>query len=516
MQTFDDLSPVEMDPQNEDVIAFLSQVHGQPAGAEPTPEQASQALARVRQRLLTARLELLEVVGESERVPEQTLRLLETAHEPEEVPLPHAVSVLPAHRRGWQRRFSLLAASLTLMLVVGSMLVVFNLASPGPAGSGQQAVYAFTGGWLQKFDAQTGALFWKKQILPDNLDALNAANNGLVYVLMQQKLFAFKESDGSLLWDVSIDGTGFDKLIVDHTRLYVMLWKDGSHYDNHTSLEAFDALSGQRLWHYDHNGLYPNNFAVASDMVYGVFDLNPEPVTDNVHANSVLFALHATDGSEAWHKSIDDPSLSSVGGVLAVANDTLYITEYSATSYSPYLYAYNASNGAFVWRSPALQHGQIPALAEPYTDSLFFIGSQRVYIFTDGVLSALDEQNGRLLWKHAGGLLSEKYTLVGNTIFSGETHSDGNYIVALNALTGQITAQHRIGTFKPQIKMENGWTTFSENDLKFATMLVSPDITYVMSPDRHLLAFNNATGKQFWSALLAGTPKMFVFFALSE
>lgn len=70
-----------------------------------------------------------------------------------------------------------------------------------------------------------------------------------------------------------------------------MLWKDSSKYDDHTSLEAFDALSGQQIWHYDHNDLF-SNFAVANDTVYSALDLNPSPINNNFHANFDLFALH--------------------------------------------------------------------------------------------------------------------------------------------------------------------------------------------------------------------------------
>ena len=108
----------------------------------------------------------------------------------------------------------------------------------------------------------------------------------------------------------------------------------------------------------------------------------------------------------------------------------------------------------------------------------------------------------------------------GNTIFGEETRSDGAYIVELNASTGQVIAQHRIDAFNPQPTptVVNGHIVRSiRSELPgFFAMLVNPDITYVISPGGRLLALNNATGKQIWSAQLITTSTELVSFALSE
>src|SRR5260221_6334420 len=295
MQSFDDRLPAEMDPQNEELIDLLRQVHGVPAGAEPEPEQQALALASVRQRLL-ARL--------AASSPNSALRLVEINEAPEAPSLLAQKSAVPVGRHGWPRRFALIAASLVVALLVGSMLAIFRLAKPGPSAAtrGPAAIYVVSGGWLQKFNAQDGALLWKDQVAGND----KPAGNGIVYVAVQQKLLALKASDGRLLWSEDIDGVTGAKPVVENSTLYLLLWKDGTKYDNHGSLEAFDALSGRRLWHYD--GPLLSRFAVVNQVGYGGLSLS-----DN-RANFDLFALDAANGSQQWRVHIDDPSITSTSG----------------------------------------------------------------------------------------------------------------------------------------------------------------------------------------------------------
>src|SRR5215469_11792194 len=199
MQSFDDRLPAEMDAQNEELIDLLRQVHDVPAGAEPEPEQQALALARVRQRLLAT------LAASS---PNSALRLVEIDEAPEAPSLLAQKSAVPVGRHGWSRRFALIAASLVVALLVGSLLAIFRLAKPGPSSAtrGPSAIYVWGGAWLQKFNAQNGALLWKVSVSGNGPGAVEPAGNGIVYVTLQQKLLALKASDGRLLWSEDIDG----------------------------------------------------------------------------------------------------------------------------------------------------------------------------------------------------------------------------------------------------------------------------------------------------------------------
>lgn len=479
MQSFDDRLPAEMDPQNEELIDLLRQVHDVPAGAEPEPEQQALALANVRQRLLAT------LAASSLN---SALRLVEINEAPEAPSLLAQKSAVPVGRHGWPRRFALIAASLVVALLVGSMLAIFRLATLGPsaATSGPSAIYVWSGGWIRMFNAQDGALLWKDQVsvsgngpggaIPLGTRADVPASNGIIYVIVQQQLLALKASDGRVLWSEDIDGVPGAPTVVEDSTVYLLLWKDGTK----GSLEAFDALSGRRLWHYD-GPLIGGRFAVVNQVVYGGLSLS------NTSANFDLFALNAANGSQLWRVHIDDPSLVSTLGRITVAGGKVYFPANVkvGTGFKSRVYAYSSEHGKFLWRSPDLLGVSDVAVA-----------SQKA-IYTVNGLYALNAQNGKLLWGNPEVGIGSSVALADGEIFGMEADKSGDYIVEVNANNGNVIARHLIeGTGGADAG------SFAQETYVMGALISERTSYMVLDLGSTLSAFDNQTGARLWSAKL--------------
>ncbi|EFH90610.1 PQQ-like beta-propeller repeat protein [Ktedonobacter racemifer] len=519
MQPSDDRMPDELDPQNKEVIAFLRLVPGTSARAERELEREKPALGRVRQRLLEVQM----TQGEDPR-SKSMLSLIEV---PEGISLRSKQHMLPTQKQGWSRRFALLVATLVMALIVGSLLMMFNLAKHTSfiaASTNQQSVYALSGGWLQKFDTQSGSLLWKAQIQTTQhqagLETFTPASNGVVYITSGQKISTIKANNGSPLWSKDINGEVVKQMVYENNMLFVLTQQDSTKYNNHTSLKAFDALSGRDLWHYDQAGLF-SSFAVVNHVVYGGINLNIPPKGKNkVYAQFDLFALKAINGSLLWRIHMNDPFLVSTSGEITVANNRVYVeantleeTKTNAHGYS-HLYAYNASNGVFLWST-------LDSLS-PILGSLL-PGQQMIFATSGSLLYALQEQNGQLLWRYTnknGGALNCSLTSHASDVFCLKTEGSSTYLVQLGANDGQEVAKHLVEHFGnkairaplPSATVGNDPQGTAPSSVDTGTLLLFPvpltgeDVSYVVTPDGNFDAFDNQTGKQIWSKHLIGMP----------
>lgn len=525
MQPFDDLLPIETDRANADLIAFLRQSHDLPivTEAEPEPQQQELALASVRQRLLAMRQEQRE---ESTQKP--ALRLLAPTETPEVTALPLPEKTLPARKSGWRRSFALLAATLLAALVVGSLLTVFTLAKQNSQGkhgqvtgesTRQQSIYLCEGGWVQKIDVKTGQLTWKYQIPGlakmdrEYAKGYIVVENTIVYVTIAQHLFALQARDGTALWHVDLNGLVATQPVIQNDVLYLAVYiEPGS-----SAVEALNASSGSRIWQYTQysDAGEMADIQVLDGVVYGSLTL--QGLTPNTKIDSYLFAVRSKDGSQLWkvHSAITTGSI----GHMTVVNGHLYVTgtmTVSRTVYHQYVYAYNASNGAFLWHSTILDFG----LSSP------LVVQGTLYLIADEGLFAFDPQNGRLLWQYTRSAYmplpaqepsdnpSDSISIQNGTIFLiGLDEAYNDVIIELNASNGKLIAHHRIENFNnvrvnqpiqtPGTK-GNGKAPESMVFSMFASYVVSNDVSYVATSNGTLDALSNQTGVRLWSARLAG------------
>ena len=490
MQPFDDRLPDESDPQNEKVMAFLRLVHSPFARARSASEEEKQVLGRVRQRLFASS------EGDSSSLKQ------------------HA---LPAQKRVWSKRFALMAAALVVALLVSSLLLLFNLEKRPSflAAKGLQTIYALSGGWLQKFDAQNGKLLWKSSVQTSESQANSStyipASNGIVYITSARKISALRANDGSLLWSKDISGEIAIQAAFENTTFFVLTRQDSTTYNNHTSLKAFDALSGRELWQYAQDGLFLS-FAVANNVVYGGINLrSPATSKNDPYTKLDIFALKAMDGSSLWRVHMDDSLLVSTSGEITAANGKIYVeantleeTKTSAQGYS-HLYVYDAINGAFLWRTPDSLNPILGTLLP---------GQQTVFAISGNSLYALYGQSGQLLWRYtnkSGGALNCSLVPQANTIFCLETEASSTYLVRLDTSDGQVKTRYLVEHFGVEgIQMVSSPSaTFGDapSVLLFPVFLTDEDNSYVVTPTGAFDAFDNQTGERLWSTHLIGMPE---------
>ncbi|HEY3992120.1 MAG TPA: PQQ-binding-like beta-propeller repeat protein, partial [Ktedonobacteraceae bacterium] len=361
MQPLDDFLPAEVDAQNEEIIAFLRQSHDKVdiIAVDPEPQYRTLALASVRQRLREAQ--------QAQFVAEPVQAAATYGLEPAQMPaLSSKSEIKVAGKHRWGRGMSLIAATLCMALLVGSLLTVFgllkrNASTQVSTAAGESALYVMTTGWLQKIDTTTGAQLWRVQLpyqkgsydIPMNFPLVG---NGVVYVTADSNLFAFNTTDGRELWSVKLNdgsadaGGEFIQPVLAHGRLYYGLQE----YEKNSNrawmiLEAFDASSGHMLWQYNPTKMI-DGLVVGNDTAYVTFN--------GMYGNtsqSNLVALNTTNGSVKWSIKTNGGHVQAVGILNAdsdlVLNDGVIYQFLSSAKDGNYIYAYQADNGAALWHS---------------------------------------------------------------------------------------------------------------------------------------------------------------------
>jgi outer membrane protein assembly factor BamB len=172
------------------------------------------------------------------------------------------------------------------------------------------AVSLYIGGKdsLFAFNAQTGALKWKRYIGPEYIYSSPAYSNGKIFLPYRNKLFAF-DTLGNALWTATTNNANV-------------------------------------------NGL--QSPIVSNGLVY----------TCN-EGSSFIYAFNEATGNLAWSFDAWDPSYTNFGSAdLAIAGNTIYIG-------GQYTYAINALTGALRWKSltgsmvlPLISNGKVYVMSD--------------------------------------------------------------------------------------------------------------------------------------------------------
>lgn len=185
-----------------------------------------------------------------------------------------------------------------------------------------------------------------------------------------------------VVWRMTAPG-GYSSVAVCGTRVFTLTTAANNEW-----CVALDGESGTQLW----------SQALGSGAAYST----PSVKDGRVYAYSgqlKLFCLSASTGSVLWQRDL----MTEYGGSTLtdlnsqspwVEDGRVFVSVMAATNC---LYAFNATNGALLWRghTNALTHGS-PAGAT--------LGSVRQVIFPDAYgLVSVAQDNGRLLWRYSQG-----------------------------------------------------------------------------------------------------------------
>lgn len=253
-------------------------------------------------------------------------------------------------------------------------------------------------------DAQTGTLLWSI-ILPCNefgepTLAFNTIYIGTSLAGTTGTIYALDETSGAVNWHLTVGGGVWGAIGVDTSAGTVF----ASVGVPTIAIVALNATTGAQLWQHP-LPTFGRDQDVRSGMVFanGFVYLSSK--------NGYVYALHESDGSQAWATQIATTSTEDVSTPALGSNGVLYVG-----SLDNFLYAINATTGAVVWKAPKV--GGIdssPAIA----NGVVYFSSFNSNIY------AVDETSGKVLWSYATGGLSFSSPVVANGwLYCGS--DDGN------------------------------------------------------------------------------------------
>lgn len=215
--------------------------------------------------------------------------------------------------------------------------------------------YQSTNNEVVALDASTGRVRWRAQ--SGTAQAAPILDNGVLYVGSfppqgttpgQGGLFAFRASDGKLLWQHPLPG-GITRLVVSNGIVFASIEQDGitGQHVVQAYTAAFRASDGALLWRFDQAPLR----AVADGMVY----ING---LGGVGKDMPLYALKASDGTLQWQHPGNGPQASDTYWVVYPMAGTLYAipsnTDFCGCSPAHPLLALDPQTGRQLWSHPGL------------------------------------------------------------------------------------------------------------------------------------------------------------------
>ena len=331
--------------------------------------------------------------------------------------------------------FTTIAAVACLVLLVGSLLLTFNLVQRSRNAAGGQPVitdttphlYVTSANSIFKLDLASGKVIWKYTVT----DYIHNKINPLDQETIETPVIA---GDGMIFFEAQ------------------------NHY-----IYALYASNGKLVWR------KANDWGGVSEEINGILYITAAPAGDDSIGD--VFALNARDGSERWHYQTQ----RAITGT-TVANGRLYLTEYN------HLEALNAANGAFLWKTQVpkaahdffsepqvvnnilymqyievyappglpvcyeyafdpvkgieLWHSQrMDGVTSPVTiaNEVMYFGSEKHLVY------ALSARDGHQLWKSdAGGSIESSPQVTNGVVYVGQTTytGDANHLMAFDATNG--------------------------------------------------------------------------------
>jgi outer membrane protein assembly factor BamB len=206
-------------------------------------------------------------------------------------------------------------------------------------------------------------------------------------------------------------------------------------------------------------------------------------------ANGFLTATDLINGKSLWRSAIkhdDEDGGGAVGGGVAYDSGRLYVT-----AGHKYLYAFNAANGALVWKAPLSSVGR----AAPT------VYNGRIYVvLLDNTLAVFSTADGSRLWSYAG--VAEATSLLGAASVAVD-----DTLVVLPVSSGEIFG----------LRPENGRVVWQDN-LSAVGMSTTPlsisdigglpvidgDMVFAISFGGKIVAIDKASGVRRWQKEIGG------------
>jgi len=292
-------------------------------------------------------------------------------------------------------------------------------------------------------------------------NSISIDSNGTLYVTAANKLLAI-DSDGELLWSMSVGGIGATAISSDESTVYAVGKDD---------LYAFTS-SGEQLW----------SFTDPTDSIYGEPNVGQDGTIYIGSWDTYVYAVNS-DGSLKWKYQTDgaiaplaSPTLSNDGNTIYVGSGDRNKDEGGT------LYALN-SDGTLKWKVENLDGARVSGAVVGSDGTIYATGSGRVHAF---------DKDGNKLWesdKDTASSLTPSLSSDG-TLYVG---TSGGIVYAINASTGQTKWLYQTGP--------NPDFTGDQKDPQYgvlATIVIGADgIIYVGAMDGVMHALNT-DGSVLW------------------
>jgi outer membrane protein assembly factor BamB len=377
-------------------------------------------------------------------------------------------------------RFMLVAAALVVSLLVGSLLMVLNLARSSHTGGQSASQPATTAGIyfnraneVYRLDTQTRTVVWHTHLTnqpvhiiankPESVVGQPTVIGATVYISADNRLTALDAQSGTFRWSRTFDGSVAGlRPFEDNGQLYVTGMSpqkstlSALNPANGTTIATYTPLEGQGFWNDPTviNGvLYYQTGDTWDARIYAV-QLPSEKLLWQVTVGKqqMFNGILVQDGvvyihSQVWnggsspnkgqveafdagngHKIWQSPDLDSPVRTLAVANNLIYIATVSNG-----LMAFDRQAHTLAWQKP------YNTFALQAYNTILYVGYQLGSSYdAPAVLAALNTASGQPLWQHTYGRNSSVETItVSSGIYYGLSwNGNQGTIYALNTSSG--------------------------------------------------------------------------------
>jgi outer membrane protein assembly factor BamB len=355
----------------------------------------------------------------------------------------------------WQQRIAVIAAVALLTLVVGSLVVVLNMAhqgkstrsnhapslgnSTGTVSSTPLSVYLGSVNMLYKLDAKSGAKHWQYQTpsgQPIQLPPV-VANGTVYFTALDNYLYAVNASNGKLLWHVKVKNDSqlsVGSPLVAGNTVYVS--------GTNECVYAFNASNGNLI------RCYPiqQNSGSLQAVVNGIFYVEVTNETPNTLPSSTLYAFRTSDGSQLWAKITPIKDQLYAYGTLHIVGGVVYIASSAIDHHTPtqvfvsYVYAFDAASGQLLGQSEQLT-GNVSTLS--VANGVVYLSTSESILNSGGpgYIYAFDANTTHERWHYTlPGAFAVTMSVGNDQVYVGVSGqyapSTANTITAINASDG--------------------------------------------------------------------------------
>ncbi len=423
-------------------------------------------------------------------------RRLSTMQEQETPPMPTLAGTRlprrpPVRTTRVGRLIHIMAAVVAVCALSGTILLVlaYHRTGTAPTGSSATTLHAIvavttSNGTVYGLRADNGHQLWKFTA-PKVQEGVSTGDativqGQVVYALLNSQVYALRATDGALLWHRSlfIEGTrqdSYDMFLFDHNTLYVSGTVFGDQPIPQGNVYALHANDGSIAWH--STGSYSPLLTVHAGIAY--------VVTQDQASNLELHALRGDTGQQLWQYATE--VISAVADdhtvyVYSGAPLTLDVTKEHKEDRT--LAALNVQNGKVRWSVPIVA-GDSGAL---------IIGQDKVFVEKSGKTSyqfcAYQTSNGKQAWCTSEQTMSPFPT----PMTTSTVTNNAFYVLAVTRSNAGDFATRLVG-YRESDGQQLRWTR-NIADPTSKNIAEGNGLVFV-STVRHVWAINPA-GQQIW------------------